>query len=799
MLVALWSPAVAAPGGGSGSGSGSSKTAEPSDSAEAIKWKGKLRVRARLVADKQTVKAGGALRVGLLFSLDKGWHIYWTNSGQSGLPTKIVYKAKQLQIGAARWPGPHVESEGEGEDAVTTYGWSEEVLLARRARVAAEAKGEAITLRAKATFLACETTCIPGTIEVVKRIALGDAPVASKAAPIFDRYDVLVPRAAAADGLRVDAVHSTSAVRPDDTFSSVFAVSCSKAKAADCPVLDAPKTAWHAFVPDKIDNIELKKVRVGPHPSKPGLIVRLELSAGPDDPNKHQTLSGVLQLRGKGGVRYYRVAAPLPRARKGAKVAPTKHALLDAPVGLAAKTRSAGSGSGSGAGSAAVGAVKGGVGKGGGAAKKAPVVPKVGLLEALLFALIGGMLLNLMPCVFPVLALKVYSITTMAHHGRRHIAQHGLAYAGGVLISMLVLGGIVLGLRAAGSLVGWGFQFQSPMFIAVLAALLVAFAVNLFGVFEIGMSASRLGAATDQATGFRRSFGEGALAVVLATPCSAPFLGSAVGFAFAAPATTALSVFAVMGVGLALPFVAVSLAPGLSKLLPRPGAWMVRMKQVLGFALLGTVVWLTWILGQTQGVDGVVQLLAFLAVVGFACWIYGINQMKTTRRALVSLVAALGIIVSSGSYLLRFVDPAAAGGAGGGAAKLAGKGPIKWRAFDKKALAATLKAGKSAFVDFTADWCITCKWNERTVLRGEKVLSALKTCGFEMFKADWTRRDETIRKELARFGKAGVPLYLVYSPRTPDRPQVLPEIITQKLVLAALKRAQPKEKATCVK
>lgn len=407
---------------------------------------------------------------------------------------------------------------------------------------------------------------------------------------------------------------------------------------------------------------------------------------------------------------------------------------------------------------------------------RAPAPPAAAASEApplalvLLFAFAGGALLNLMPCVFPVLAVKVYGFSRLAAESRRGLASNAAAYALGVLGSLLLLAGAVVAARAAGASVGWGFQFQQPLFVAAVAAVVVAFALNLFGVFHVGLGTQGLVGRVDASRGLLRSVGEGVLAVVLATPCSAPLLGTAVGFAFAAPAWLTVLVFACLGLGLAAPFCLLVLVPGLAARLPRPGAWMERFKQVLGFALLATAAWLVWVMGGLGGVDAMARLLAFLVAVAFGCWLLGLAQAAARRRWM-GFSAALLVVGASGGLL-----PTGA----------ATEAVASTRAWSEEAVAAALAEGRPVFVDFTADWCLTCKFNERSVLASPRVRAAFEAAGVELLIADWTRREERIRKKLAEHGKAGVPLYLLYAPDRPSRPRVLPELLTEGLVLDAL-------------
>jgi thiol:disulfide interchange protein DsbD len=398
------------------------------------------------------------------------------------------------------------------------------------------------------------------------------------------------------------------------------------------------------------------------------------------------------------------------------------------------------------------------------------------LLHALLLAFVGGLILNGMPCVLPVLAIKVFSVAELAQHSRRETVAHGVAYGMGVLVTMWLLAGVVLLLRAAGTQVGWGFHFQEPVFVASISVVVVLFALNLLGVYEISLGAGGLASLAQAATGRRRSFFEGLLAVVLATPCTAPFLGTAVGLAFAGSALLVLGIFTAIGLGLAAPFVAVTFVPALGRWIPRAGPWMLKLRVVLGFALLASAVWLVWILGRAAGLDAVTALLGLLVAVGFGAWTFG--SVQRGESGAWSLGAGAGAI-ALGAFMLGTVEMHPAGDAADG-----------WQTFDADAVRAVVAAGQPAFVYFTADWCLTCKVNEKNVLSDTRVQRMLEEAGFARFRGDWTRRDETIRAELARHGRAGVPLYLVFSGGAADAPRILPELLTVDGVLNALRVAR---------
>jgi thiol:disulfide interchange protein DsbD len=407
----------------------------------------------------------------------------------------------------------------------------------------------------------------------------------------------------------------------------------------------------------------------------------------------------------------------------------------------------------------------------------------------LLLAFLGGMILNLMPCVFPVLALKVSSFTNIVHESKRGIVAHGMAYTAGIVGSMLLLAGVVIGLRVGGTQVGWGFQFQQPHFLAALIVILVLFALNLFGVFEVAVRAQNLHDKAQETSGVRRSVWEGVLAVVLATPCSAPFLGTAVGFALASGPLTIIAVFAALGLGLAAPMVVLTLVPGWAKLLPKPGMWMSHLKTFLGFALIGSAIWIFWLLGRQTGVDAMAAMLRFTAVLGLAAWIVGLVQFQQfSARKIAALAVAVAALATAGylAFPLKIAPPDSASGGESGVEK---SGGIVWRDWSEEAVAAALKAGRPVFVDFGADWCLTCKVNEKNAIETDPVREAIAEYDVATFYADWTNPDERIRKKLAEYGKAGVPFYLVYSPDNPAEGVPLPEVLTSEMLVEAFAEA----------
>lgn len=411
------------------------------------------------------------------------------------------------------------------------------------------------------------------------------------------------------------------------------------------------------------------------------------------------------------------------------------------------------------------------------------------LIQALALALAGGLVLNLMPCVLPVLSVKALSLVAHGGRGAAVMRRHGLAYTLGVLASFAIVAGALLSLRAAGEQIGWGFQLQSPGFVTVLAYLLFVMALALSGVVTLGGRVAGLGSRLPGRSGYAGSFFTGALAAVVATPCTAPFMATAVGYALTQPAPVALAVFEALGLGLALPYLALSLAPGWARRLPRPGPWMERLQQFLAFPLYATVAWLVWVLSRQVGPTGLAACLAGLVLLGLGAWLYeSTRHSARAARLMVRTVAALCVIAALG---LVAVPEAPTATPGAGPAGRAGD-PIPWEPYTPDRLAELRARGVPVFLNFTAAWCITCLVNERVALRSPEVATGFADKGVAYLKADWTRRDPEITKILASFDRSGVPLYLLY-PVIGGRggqAHVLPQILTERIVLEALERSR---------
>jgi thiol:disulfide interchange protein/DsbC/DsbD-like thiol-disulfide interchange protein len=669
------------------------------------------RATVTMVSAQDAARAGDTVDLALHLRLAEGWHIYWMNPGDAGQPPRIELHAPAgSSVSDLRWPAPKRHVDGP----VTTFIHEGEVLLPFSVTLPAGLEGPQ-TLTAKAGWLVCKDICIPE--EGVFRLTLPAGEANSSAeAVLFD---------AARDAVPVKADWQA-------------AVSADAVLTLRVPGADAIVTA--DFLPANWGQIE--------HGAAQTLTVAdghaaLALQPGAAfDPAR--ALSGVLHVRDRDGItRALWVATPgAATERVPAVLLAAGNAPLPVPAGLASAA--------------------------------APVADGLGLASAVLFALAGGLLLNLMPCVFPVLAIKALSFARLGGHAQRTVRAQSLAYCAGVVSTFLLLAGVLLALRTAGLQAGWGFQFQSPVFVTAMVALLFVIGLNLSGVFGFGSGFASAGDALASRPGLSGSFFTGALAVVVATPCTAPFMGGALAFALAAPAAQTVAVFVAMGVGLALPYALLAFVPGLARRMPRPGPWMDRLKQALAFPMYAAAAWLVWVLSQQSGADGVLMALVVLLLLALAAWLLGVAQGGAsnagtwrTGALLVALIAAVGIA--------RAPEPAGTGPSAGIAA--AGSEP-----YAPARLSELRAAGRPVFVNMTAAWCVTCLMNEKVALSTTGVRQAFARGGITYMKGDWTRSDPVITDFLRQHGRDGVPLY-VYFPPDGAPPAVLPQILTERIVL----------------
>ncbi len=722
---------------------------------------GHPRVQSRLIADVDQVTPGDTFRIGIAFDMDTDWHIYWQNPGDAGLPTDVSWEGEGLEFGPLMWAAPMVFEEADGQ--IDSFGYEQEVVLFSEVEVDEEAAGE-LEVGAAVGYLACKDACVEGQSELSRTISVGDQTRMADEADVelFDAAVDRVPRGADSVGLEATFHYETEPLDPDQPFEvAIEIVECDQ-PGDECrrPELEYDKFEY-AFYSDSHSAVDVETTGVADHPDvADGVVLKLKAHwNGNDDPHHDELISGVVEFElADRSVLPVHLHDELSIADDPEAVQqvgfPAFVELIDWESVDASSTGNDG-----------------------------PVGGDTNILLILLMAFFGGMILNLMPCVFPVLALKVSSFAEMAHEDRSGVMAHGMAYTVGIVGSMLVLATVVIGLRVFGTEVGWGFQFQQPHFLAALLVILVLFALNLFGVFEVTVGSDGLHEKTEEASGLRKSAWKGVLAVVLATPCSAPFLGTAVGFALASSAPVIIAVFAMLGLGLAAPMVVLMLMPGWAKLLPRPGVWMEHLKHFLGFALVGTAIWIVWLVGRQAGVDVMGQMLMLSGVVALAAWIWGLVQFKAWSWKKLAAVAVAAGLVGATATMVFPVEPDR------GERQVQVDGDIDWQPWSEEAVDEALSQGRPVFVNFTADWCLTCQVNKENAIETEAVYEAVDRHDVVMLEADWTDTDEQIRQKLAEHNRAAIPYYLVYSPDAPESPESLSEVITSNTLVDAFERA----------
>ncbi len=407
------------------------------------------------------------------------------------------------------------------------------------------------------------------------------------------------------------------------------------------------------------------------------------------------------------------------------------------------------------------------------------------ILLPLLFAFVGGIILNLMPCVLPVLSIKIMGFVQQAGEDKKKILNHGLMFTAGVLISFWILAGALVALRAGGQELGWGFQLQSPEFIIVLSVFLFLFALNLFGVFEVGTSLTSFGSKSSNKSGALGSFMSGVTATVVATPCTAPFMGTALGFAISQPAFITMLIFTSLAIGMAFPYLLLSIFPAWLKYLPKPGSWMETLKQFMGFPLAATVIWLAWVLGLQTGIDGVAVLLIALLSASLGVWIYGKWGTFNNKNLVKIISRTVSVLLIIGGLIFGITNAEPVKNYEGHlASKTDG---IKWEKFSPGKVEQLRADGIPVFIDFTAAWCLTCQVNERVAINTSEVIEKFIDKNIAAIKADWTSRDDEITKALAEFGRNSVPLYVIYADNL-EEPLILPEVLTTSIVLEALEK-----------
>ena len=701
-------------------------------------------VRAELIAHApEGTDPGKPVWVGLQLTHQSGWHTYWKNPGDSGLATTLNWTLPVgVMAGEIAWPVPHKINIG----TLTNYGYEGTVLLPVPLTITPGFKppllGNNLEIRLKASWLVCRQECIPQDGEFAIQVPV-QGSTALHSATFLAASDQVPKDIQEAKG---SAATSTAQVQGQRLMLEVHGLPAA---------LRGKPLIWFPETPEVLNNAA--QAAKGDEPlgthswsqSWDGPLWRADLPLSPERAKSPELMSFVLVPEGdktspmadrQAWRVQTQVQGPWPALPNRAEVSPALAAALQANA-EAAQTQGAGS--------------------------------SASLWVTLMGALLGGLILNLMPCVFPVLAIKVMGFAQHADDRRAHRLS-GWAYTAGVLLSFLALGAVMLALRAAGEQLGWGFQLQSPPVVAGLAVLFTLIGLNLAGVFELGQFLPSRLASLQAKHPTVNAFFSGVLAVAVASPCTAPFMGASLGVAIGLPATQALMVFATIGVGMALPYLVASLVPAAARALPRPGAWMDTLRRLLAFPMLATVVWLVWVLGQQSGIDGASTLLALLLEVSFWVWALSLKQWARWLLTAVATTILAWTLWAWGPLLTQ---------------QTAENLPINtpsngWEAWSPDKVSSLTTAGRPVFVDFTAAWCVTCQYNKKTTLANAQLLADFEARQVALLRADWTRRAPLITRALASLGRNGVPVYVLY--RQNQAPLIFSEVLSVNEVRSAL-------------
>jgi thiol:disulfide interchange protein DsbD len=678
-------------------------------------------VRAELMAHAPDgADPGKPVWVGLQLSHQPEWHTYWKNAGDSGLPTTLEWTLPAgVMAGDIAWPVPKKIRIGN----LANYGFEGTVLLPVPLTITPDFKpsllNSDIEIKLKASWLVCRQECIPEDGEFVLRL-----PVRSSTALHTAAF-------AAAEKAQPQPIKGESQVQ---VMADRIQVSVGGLPAT----LQGKTLELYPETPEVIETaatwtqawqgaLWTASVPLSPHRSASPSVLPLVLAFGSGEQRQ-------------GYVTDAQVSGNWPAVAPVAGVSPALAAALQTN----------------------------------GATPQANTSLPLSLWAAVLGALIGGLILNLMPCVFPVLAIKVMSFTRHAEDRRAHRVS-GLAYTVGVVLSFVALGALLLALRSAGEQLGWGFQLQFPLVVAGLAVLFTVIGLNLAGLFEFGQFVPSRVATLEARNPAANAFLSGMLAVAIASPCTAPFMGASLGLALGLPAWQALLIFASIGVGMALPYLAASLIPAVARWLPRPGGWMDTFKRAMAFPMFATVVWLVWVLGQQSGIDGAGALLALLLSLALVIWSLTLKGRSRVVIASISIALVALLLPAIGPNVIKQVDTTATTTQG-----------ERWQAWAPGRVEQVMATGVPVFVDFTAAWCVTCQYNKKTTLADARVLADMDAKKVTLLRADWTRRDPDITAALAQLGRNGVPVYVLY--QAGRAPVVLSEILSVDEVRAVLAR-----------
>jgi thiol:disulfide interchange protein/DsbC/DsbD-like thiol-disulfide interchange protein len=680
----------------------------------------RAQVAASLVSADASIKPGAPLLVALRLVHQPHWHSYWANPG-TGLPTTLKWKLPAGWVSSEiQWPAPTLLTDTRGN--VIGNGYDGDLLLPVILTPPADLRpGTTVELPVAADWLMCQDECVPGSAKL------------SMTLPV-----------------------SAEDPKPDPEWGARIRAVISQLPAAD--------PSWSVTATRDAKGVTLTVRPAGTGGARPRAPEGIHFF--PEDENIPSDQPQTVVPDGKGG---FTLTIPIPA--DGAKDAPPAPGVpATSLVGvLTSKQGWRDDGSLPGL---KVNAAFAAAPAEAAVAQPGPAPVAGGFLGTLVLAFVGGLILNLMPCVFPVLGIKILGFVNQAGADRRKVTLHGLVFTSGVLVSFWVLAGILAVLRAGGSHLGWGFQLQSPTFVFGLAAAMLAFALNMSGVFEFGLTATGIGSNLQSKSGLVGSFLTGALATVAATPCAAPFLAPALGAALALSTLQSFAIFTVIGIGLSAPYLLLSAFPAAVKVLPRPGAWMETFKQAMAFPLYATVAYLVWVLAGQLTETGLLSSLFGLVLVAMGVWAYGRWNApgSSPARARFGMIACL-VLLATGAWA-GWPTPAA-------------PTDIVWEKWSPEAVEKLRSENRIIYVDFTARWCATCQANKRLVFHSAEVLREFHDRNIATLRGDWTSKDPEITNELAKYHRAAVPFNLIWAPGHAD-PILLPEILTSSVVLAAI-------------
>lgn len=683
-----------------------------------------------LISEYPAIQAGQPFWVAVRFDIDDQWHAYWKNPGDAGMAPIVNWELpKGFQVTQTLWPTP----ESFALASSRGFGYNKELVLLVEITPPTQLTTTNVDLKGSVRWVVCsDLTCLPGDTPIALNLSVSDHPQ-SGGNPLFNQVRAQVPQ----------KHELVSAQRNQDTIELAFTDPSPNKR----PIRHAE------FFPETKKSVHYTSETPQPHSSIDNAYV-LSIK----EINANSSIKGLLVLHTDQGKESYEI--DLPVEKNSSLISMSDRRLPSTERQISADSSFDFQG---------------------------------GFFLALGFAFLGGLILNLMPCVLPVISFKVLSFVKLAGQSRKLIFQHGLAFSLGVLISFWVLAALLLILQAYGRSVGWGFQLQEPIFVSILAALLFLFGLSLFGLFEIGTSMIAAASQAQERSKFKNaligSFFSGVLATAVATPCTGPFLGSAVGFAVTLPAAQAMLIFTSLGLGMSAPYLALAAFPALLKFMPKPGNWMITFKEIMGFFMIATVLWLVWVFGAQTNSFAVTLLLGSFFFLSVAAWIYGkwgtpIQKALTRRFATVTAL----VLFCVGAYTTVLASSSWAEAMGGGSSHVTSNEIADvWEEFSPERLAELRERGTPVFIDFTAKWCLICQANHLTLSTSD-VAKKFEEKGVIRMKADWTKRDEVIAGELRKFGRNSVPLYVLYGKDQSETPEILPQVLTPEGIIASIEK-----------